>query len=230
MTAPSGRGVHLVTDERLPFDQLCQVVDSAAEARVSVVQLRAKQAAAREVLAQARILATIIDERATLIINDRPDIAWAARREGIAVAGVHLGQNDIAPDCARDLLGANALVGWSAHLPQHLESLSTFPAGTVDYLGVGVVRATETKAHHPPELGVTGFADFAALAPLPCVAIGGVRVGDVPHLRTVGAAGVAVVSELCGAANPAARARELVAAFAGRTPQSSRPYERVVAP
>jgi thiamine-phosphate diphosphorylase len=79
----------------------------------------------------------------------------------------------------------------------------------VDYLGVGVIRPTSTKPDHPPALGIDGFAAFAANTTVPCVAIGGVRVSDVAPLREAGAAGVAVVSAICGAEDPAAASRAL---------------------
>ncbi|HEY9307114.1 MAG TPA: thiamine phosphate synthase [Microbacterium sp.] len=210
MIRPVARlAVHLVTDDRVPFDRLVDVVDAAAGAGVDVVQLRAKSVSARELLRQAVTMSDVIDRRCLLLINDRVDVAVAARDAGARVDGVHLGQADVAPETARRLLGADAVVGWTANSPEHRAAASALRSGTVDYLGVGVIRPTPTKPDHPPALGIDGFAAFAANTTVPCVAIGGVRVSDVAPLREAGAAGVAVVSAICGAEDPAAASRAL---------------------
>lgn len=210
MIRPVARlAVHLVTDDRVPFDRLVDVVDAAAGAGVDVVQLRAKSVSARELLRQAVTMSDVIDRRCLLLINDRVDVAVAARDAGARVDGVHLGQADVPPETARRLLGADAVVGWTANSPEHRAAASALRSGTVDYLGVGVIRPTPTKPDHPPALGIDGFAAFAANTTVPCVAIGGVRVSDIAPLREAGAAGVAVVSAICGAEDPAAASRAL---------------------
>ncbi|MFZ8302586.1 thiamine phosphate synthase, partial [Staphylococcus aureus] len=83
---------------------------------------------------------------------------------------------------ARWVLGPDALIGLTANTPAHFVAAAHLPAGTADYLGVGVIRATATKPDHPRPLGVDGFAELVASAPLPCVAIGGIEVGDVAPL------------------------------------------------
>jgi len=205
--------LHLVTDEHLPVDRLLDVVGAAVDGGVTVVQLRAKRATVREQVRQLAGLARVVRGRAALLADDRVDAVLAAREDGVPVDGVHLGQADLSPVLARRLLGAASLVGWTAHAPQHLEALRAMPPGTVDYLGVGVVRATASKDDHPPQLGVDGVAAFAAAAAeaagVPSVAIGGVRAEDVGPLRAAGLAGVAVVSAICSADDPAAAARAL---------------------
>ncbi len=134
---------------------------------------------------------------------------------GARVDGIHLGQSDVPPQTARALLGADALVGWTANTPAHLADAAEMPAGTLDYLGVGVIRPTATKPDHPEPLGIGGFARIAAATALPCVAIGGVTPADVPALRAAGAAGVAVVSAICAAADPGAAAGIFAAALTG---------------
>ncbi|WP_109212179.1 MULTISPECIES: thiamine phosphate synthase [Microbacterium] len=201
--------LHLVTDDRVPFHRLVDIVDAAAGAGVDVVQLRTKSVSARELLRQALALSDVIDRRCLLLVNDRVDVALAARDAGARVDGVHLGQGDLPPETARRLLGPHAVIGWTANSPAHRAAASALPPGVLDYLGVGVIRPTSTKPDHPPALGVDGFAAFAAEAPLPCVAIGGVEVDDVAALRAAGAAGIAVVSAICGATDPAEAAQAL---------------------
>ncbi|SDH19635.1 thiamine phosphate synthase [Agrococcus jejuensis] len=206
-------GIHLVTDERLPVDRLLSVVDAAVGAGVRVVQLRAKHATARELVAQAVALSSVVAGRASLLVDDRLDVVLAARGAGARVDGVHLGQSDVPPETARRHLGATAIVGWTASTPEHLAAAAAMPVGTLDYLGVGVLRATATKPDHPPALGVAGIRAVAAATDLRCIAIGGVDVRDVPGLAVAGLAGVAVVSAVSAAADPRAAAAALVAAW-----------------
>ena len=209
MRSAARLAVHLVTDDRLPFDRLVDVVDAAAGAGVDVVQLRAKSLSARELLRQAVAMSDVIGRRCLLLINDRVDVAVAARDAGARVDGVHLGQSDLPPETARRLLGAHAVIGWTANSPEHRTAAGALRPGTVDYLGVGVIRPTSTKPDHPPALGIDGFAAFVTGTTAPCVAIGGVRLRDVAPLREAGAAGIAVVSAICGADDPAAASRAL---------------------
>jgi len=206
--------LHLVTDERVPFPRLREVVADAVDGGVTVVQLRAKRASARDLIDQSVALSHVIAGRATFVVDDRVDVALAARDAGARVDGVHLGQSDVPPRTARRLLGAHALIGWTANTAAHLAAAAAMPAHTLDYLGVGVIRPTATKPDHPEPLGIDGFAALAAATPLPCVAIGGVRLEDVGPLRRAGAAGVAVVSAICAAEDPGATARAFAAAGA----------------
>lgn len=202
--------VYLVTDAELCGERgVVATVAAAVDGGVSTVQLRDKSADAASLLRQLEELASAIDGRAALLVNDRVDVALAARQRGIAVDGVHLGQRDGAFD-ARALLGDDAIIGLTANTPAHIAELRRMPRRAIDYLGVGVIRPTTTKPDHPPALGIEGFASFAAEAELPCVAIGGVALRDVTALHDAGAAGVAVVSALCAASDPRAAAAEFV--------------------
>lgn len=206
----------LVTDAGLCGDRgVAAVVAEAVAGGVRTVQLRDKDASDVELLGELARLADVIDGRAALIVNDRLDVAVIARERGIRVDGVHLGQGDATPAAARAALGPDAIVGLTANTAAHLEAVARMPRGTVDYLGVGVIRPTSTKPDHPPALGADGFARIAAATELPCVAIGGIRVTDVPALVEAGAAGVAVVSAICAAADPRAVSTMFAAAWAG---------------
>jgi thiamine-phosphate pyrophosphorylase len=103
----------------------------------------------------------VVAGRAAVVVNDRGDVALAARHAGARVDGVHLGQEDLDPVVARHLLGPEALIGWTAHRGVHLRAVAALPEGTVDYLGVGLVRPTTSKADGPPVLGVGGVGTFA---------------------------------------------------------------------
>ncbi|MCA5925004.1 thiamine phosphate synthase [Curtobacterium oceanosedimentum] len=211
-------GVYLVTDGALADRHgvgVLGVVRAAVQAGVRIVQVRDKDASARDLLALTVAVAGAVGDRAAVVVDDRLDVALVARRDGHRVAGVHLGQSDVPVAAARALLGPGAHVGLTANTLGHLSTVERLPRGTVDLLGVGVVHPTATKADHPPALGHDGFARLAAATDLPCVAIGGVTLDDVDPLRAAGAAGVAVVSGICAAADPGSAAAAYVAAWGG---------------
>ena len=212
---PADLEVYLVTDRgQCGSRGVVETVRQAVDAGVRFVQLRDKDASDAEVKAQARQIAQVTEGRAVFVIDDRLEAVAELRREGVAVDGVHVGQGDTAPEQARALLGPDAVVGLSADHASHLEKLARLPRGTVDYLGVGPIHHTSTKPDASEPLGVDGFARFAAQAGLPCVAIGGVTLGDVAELKAAGAAGVAVVSAICANDDPAAAAGALVKGWA----------------
>ncbi|WP_083230376.1 thiamine phosphate synthase [Curtobacterium sp. UCD-KPL2560] len=211
-------GVYLVTDGALCDRHgvgVLGVVRAAVQAGVRTVQVRDKTASARDLLALTAAVADAVGDRATVVVDDRLDVALAARVAGHRVAGVHLGQSDLPVTAARTLLGPDAHVGLTANTPAHLAAVDRLPRGTVDLLGVGVVHPTSTKPDHPAPLGHAGVARTAAATDVPCVAIGGVGLDDVPALRAAGVAGVAVVSGICAAPDPGAAAAAYLAAWAG---------------
>ena len=211
-----GFGVYLVTDPALSDRHgigVLGVVRAAVHGGVRIVQVRDKDASARDLLALTAAVADAVGDRATVVVDDRLDVALAARHAGHRVAGVHLGQSDVPVTAARALLGADAHVGLTANTPEHLATVAALPRGTVDLLGVGVVHPTPTKADHPPALGHDGFGRLARATDVPCVAIGGVTLDDVGPLRAAGAAGVAVVSGICAAADPGSAAAAFVSTW-----------------
>lgn len=215
--------LYLVTDPVLCGERgVVDVVARAVDGGVRVVQLRDKHAEASDLLAQLEALAEAIDGRAALLVNDRLDVALAARASGIRVDGVHLGQGDATVEAARERLGADAIVGLTANSRAHLDAVARLPRGTVDYLGVGVIRPTTTKPDHPPALGVDGFGRVASETELPCVAIGGIGLADLAPLRAAGAAGVAVVSAICAADDPREAAEAFAVEWAARETEAAR--------
>ena len=216
MSGRADLGVYLVTDGALADRHglgVLAVVRAAVHAGVRLVQVRDKHASARDLLALTAAVADTVGDRAAVVVDDRLDVVLAARHAGHRVAGVHLGQSDVPVTAARALLGPDAHIGLTANTPQHLDAVAALPPGTVDLLGVGVVHPTATKADHPPALGHDGFARLTARTDVPCVAIGGVTLDDVAPLRAAGAAGVAVVSGICAAADPGSAAAAHVTAW-----------------
>lgn len=214
-TAPSGPdlSVYLVTDSdqcRARGRDVAQTVADAVAVGVTVVQLREKDAGARDLLDLVRAVCAALPRPVPVLVNDRLDVALAAIDEGLPVAGVHLGQGDLPAGVARRLLPAGALLGVSANTPEQMRAAQDAGA---DYVGVGPVHPTTTKANAPDALGNDGLARAVRVSPLPVVAIGGITAEDLPRLRRSGAAGAAVVSAICAAPDPGAAAAGLVAAW-----------------
>lgn len=221
--------VYLVTDPALCGARgVTAVVAAAVAGGATAVQIRDKHASGAELLETVVAAAEAIDAHAAahpsaprplLLVDDRVDVVLAALARGARVDGVHVGQSDVPADLVRRMLDAASpdrrlVLGLTANTPAHVEAVRAMPAGTVDYLGVGVIRPTTTKPDHPAPLGHDGFGIIAGLSPVPCVAIGGVDVRDVEAIAAAGGAGTAVVSAICAAEDPEAAARELTDAWA----------------
>ena len=136
------------------------------------------------------------------IVNDRLEVVLSS-----GAAGLHVGQNDFPVAELRKALGLNRLLGLSI---ETLDQLRKMPAGIVDHIGVGPVRATATKADHAAPLGFEGLAATIAASPVPAVAIGGLTLADVARVKQAGASGMAVVSAIAAAENPEVATRAFV--------------------
>jgi len=145
-----------------------------------------------------------------LIVNARVHLVAE-----IGAAGAHVGQGDISPVQARRILGDRHWLGLSVQTPAHLQAALALPEGTLDYLGVGPVWAQRTKPDAAPAGGPEVLADIARASPWPCVAIGGIDASRVGEVRRRGAAGVAVVSAICGQPDVTAATRRLRIAWDG---------------
>lgn len=202
-----------------------EVVSQAIEAGFTCVQVRSKACGARELMACAEEAARAIadagaQDRVALLIDDRLDVALAARDAGIKVDGVHVGQSDIPVEVCRCYLGEDAVVGLSARAHEMRDYIATADVSQVDYLGVGPLHETATK----PDCGMDedgrvitrsleDLADLARISPKPIVVGGGVKLPDIPALAKTGVAGFFVVSAVCAADDPRAAAAALVDAW-----------------
>lgn len=172
--------------------QPLEVMDLWLDAGVRLVQLRAKTMPTGPWLELADQLA--IRARAAgarLIVNDRADVASLAGADG-----VHVGQDDLPPQDVRRLVGADAIVGLSTHTDAQVASACREP---VTYLAIGPVFSTVTKQTGHAAVGVAGVGRAvhqAGTAGLPVVAIGGITLADAPRVIAVGAAALAIVSDL----------------------------------
>ncbi|KAH6998687.1 Hydroxyethylthiazole kinase family-domain-containing protein [Ilyonectria sp. MPI-CAGE-AT-0026] len=212
-------GVYLVTDSTpaiLGDGDICDVVERALRGGVTVVQYRDKHSERSVAVETARKLHVIAQRFGVpLLINDRVDVAVE-----VGCEGVHIGQDDMAYTEARKLLGPAKIIGVTASSKE--EALRACEAGA-DYLGLGTVYATQTKKDTKSIIGPSGVRDIlAALAAaghgaVPTVCIGGVNASNAgPVIAGCRAAakaldGIAVVSAIVAAKDPAAAARDLLA-------------------
>jgi thiamine-phosphate pyrophosphorylase len=184
-----------------------------AQGGATLVQLRDKKSDTRLMIERARaIKAALAPLGVPFVVNDRIDVALAARADG-----VHVGPDDMAPADARALLGPDAIIGVSIKSTVAAEAA---PVGVFDYAGVGGVFATLSKEQDNPPIGPEGLARIAAVlrrrAPnVPVVGIAGIDAGNAAAVIAAGANGVAVISALSLAPDPAAAARALRAVVDG---------------
>jgi thiamine-phosphate pyrophosphorylase len=202
-------GLHVLADDdpRWDGDPIAQG-RAACDGGAAVVQLRAKLATDRELLGWAQALRELTRRAGALfIVNDRFDLALAARADG-----VHLGQQDLPPARIPPRLRERLVVGRSTHTLEEARAASAEP---VDYVAFGPVFGTTSKDSPHAARGLALLREAAAaVAPLPLVAIGGIHSGNAAGVIAAGAAGVAVISAVAGAEDPEAATRALVRAIA----------------
>lgn len=205
--------VVLDADTLAPGRDLPGLARAVVAGGAGTVQVRAKRAGGRELYDLVVRVAAEITEGVLLLVNDRVDVAAAARLAGLPVAGAHVGQSDLPPVAARAVLGSGAVLGLSVGTADEVRAAEALPAGTVDYLGISPVRVTPTKPDADLPVGAEGAAALVAATVLPCVGIGGLSAADAGWMRRAGLAGTAVVSAVGLAADPQAATRELAAAW-----------------
>jgi thiamine-phosphate pyrophosphorylase len=156
------------------------------EGGASILQLRHKGHWTREVFACAQTVARLCrDATVQLIVNDRADFALLLH------AGLHLGQDDLPPDDARKLLGAEAIIGFSTHSPAQLCSAEGYP---VDYLAIGPIFTTQSKRNPDPVVGLDELRRCRSLSVKPLVAIGGISLENAADVFQAGADSLAILS------------------------------------
>jgi thiamine-phosphate pyrophosphorylase len=185
------------------------LAEALVEAGARLLQVRAKRLGDRALCALAReVVAAAHAGGARVVVNDRPDVARIAGADG-----VHVGQEDMPAADVRRLMPAPALVGLSTHDASQIRSA---PTGVLDYVAIGPVFATFSKAVPGPVVGLEGVAAARASTSLPLIAIGGITRANAASVVEAGADGVAVISELMTAGDPGRAFRALAAALQSR--------------
>jgi len=165
-----------------------RATDELVAGGCTLIQYRNKTGSAREMLEQARELKRRVGDGTRFIMNDRADLALAAEFDGL-----HVGQDDLSPEAARRIIGADRWLGVSTHNPEQVTEADQTDA---DYLAIGPVFATTSKVNPDPVVGLEGVRRARELTRKPLVAIGGIRRANARSVIEAGADSVAVISDL----------------------------------
>lgn len=197
----------LLDDSVRPELPMIEKARAVIAAGVPTLQLRLEQTADRPALEIIQAVMAIAGNT-TVIVNDRVDLALAARAHG-----VHLGAEDLPVHVARKLLGPHALIGATTRT---LEDIIAAKGQGADHVGLGPIFATTTKQVAHAELGLEVFAKICAGSPLPVVGIAGITLETIASVAKAGAHCAAVAGDLLRAPDITTRAHELQRAFAKR--------------
>jgi thiamine-phosphate pyrophosphorylase len=188
-TTLSSRGISLLT-----------AAEAFLEGGASILQIRHKGHWGREMFDAARSVARLCAEAgAVFIINDRADFAM------LLDAGLHVGQDDLAPRDARTLMGSDAIIGFSSH---NAKQLCAAGGEAVDYVALGPIFTTASKQNPDPLVGLEDLRECRALLEKPLVGIGGITLENVVDVLKAGADSVAVIAGLLPATPTAQSLRE----------------------
>jgi thiamine-phosphate pyrophosphorylase len=184
-----------------PAGRLMDIAQEILEAGARPIQYRDKTANSRELFERSRELSRRArGAGAAIIINDRADIAMLC-----GAAGVHVGQDDLDVESARAVCGAGRIVGVSTH---SLAQVRAADRTSADYIAIGPIFRTTTKANPDPAVGLEMIPEARKLTSKPLVAIGGITLDNVAEVWQAGADCVAVVRDILGAKSPGARTQE----------------------
>lgn len=199
--------LYLVLDPQLCGERsMVETARAAVAGGATMVQLRHKAASTADRIALGRTLKdALAGTRVPLIVNDDAEAARACGADGL-----HIGRGDLSARDARSLIGADRILGASVETVTAAEAVDP---SVIDYVGAGPVFATATKPDHEPPIGFGGLARLVSAAPVPAVAIGGLKSQHAGEVVAAGADGMAVVSAICGAADPEAAANTIATAL-----------------
>lgn len=200
----SGMLLYAITDQTwLKEGQtLPQVVETVLKNGATFLQIREKNLAADAIEAEGEVIREICKRyHVPCIVNDSVEVALECDADG-----VHVGQDDIMDRDVRALMGPDKILGITAH---NVAEAKAAEAAGADYIGVGAVFPTSTKKNTSP-LSMEHLKEIVAAVNIPVVAIGGISADNILQLSGSGVDGVAVVSALFGAEDPAAATRDML--------------------
>lgn len=202
--AEAVKGVYIVTDTRIQdrYSHL-ELARFAAEEGAAAIQFRDKQTGtARKLEVLNNIISICRRNDCTTIVNNRVDLQMASGADG-----VHLGQEDIPIERARELMDEEILIGGTAST---LAEAKTVEEAGGDYVGFGHIFETKTKPKDYPPRGTDRLAEVVSELSIPVVAIGGITALNADRVLKTGVAGIAVTSAVCKSDNPREAVNELV--------------------
>ena len=195
-------GVYLILDKKLCGDRdPLKLAEEAIIGGVDVIQLRDKESPVKEIVEVANRLRELARKRnVSFIVNDRVDIALA-----VDAHGVHLGEDDLPLNLARQILGRDKIIGVSTHNLARAKEAERMGA---DYISVGAIFPTQTKSD-APVVGVDSIRQIEANIQIPFVAIGGINLDNVEEVIRAGAKRVAIAGAILKSKDIAEAARRL---------------------
>lgn len=201
--------LHVITDEslqqRFTHEELAQRI---TEAGADFLQFREKRPKdTQELLSTARALHQICRQSTAtrLIVNDRADVAFA-----VGDCGVHLGENDLPVEIARQILGPERIIGGTLN---HPENISLSWTRHFNYLGVGPVFGTHSKTNPVSPLGLDALTGLCQASPTDVIAIGNITLENIDDVLATGVAGVAVLSAIVCSKDPTKQTQEFLKAL-----------------
>jgi thiamine-phosphate pyrophosphorylase len=193
--------LYVILDAGLLTTPEADCAQKLVDAGVRLLQYRNKNASSRDLFESSRQLSILlIPQGVTFLVNDRADVAARA-----GASGVHLGQEDLGVEEARVVMGPDKLAGVSTH---NLGQFQQAAATSADYLAVGPIFSTSSKANPDPVIGTDFIRRVRALTSKPIVAIGGITLDRAAEVIDAGADSVAVISDILRAPDPGQRARQ----------------------
>ncbi len=202
---PASWGLYVITDRGQTRGRpLEAVLDAALQGGARAVQLREKDLSDRELYELARRLLPLVQSRdAALLVNDRIDLALA-----LPLDGVHLARTSLPPTEARRLLGPRRLIGVSCHTPQEANEAK---GGDADFIVFGPLFSTPSKSAYGPPVGLDQLREIRRQFPRAILGIGGITAANAAEVISSGAEGVAAMSAVMAADDPAEAAHRLLA-------------------
>jgi len=195
--------LYVILDAALLTVPETECAQKLVDAGVRLLQYRNKGASARGLFeCSKRLSSLLVPQGVTFLVNDRADVASA-----VEASGVHVGQEDLRAEAARSVIGTGKLLGVSTH---NLDQFKDAAATSADYVAVGPVFSTSTKANPDPVVGIEFIRRVRLLTDKPIVAIGGITLDRAAEVIRAGADSVAVVSDIFLAPDPGQRARQYI--------------------
>lgn len=195
--------LYVILDAALLTIPETECAQKLADAGVRLLQYRNKAASAHELFESSRKLISLLAPvKVSVVVNDRADVAALAGADG-----VHVGQEDLDVEKARQVVGTKKLVGASTH---NLEQFQRAAASSADYIAVGPIFPTGTKSNPDPVVGTEFIRKVRLLTDKPIVAIGGITLERAAGIIKSGADSVAVISDILRADEPGMRARQYI--------------------
>ena len=195
--------LYVILDAALLTTSELDVAKKLSDAGVRLFQYRNKRGSSRELLQASSALAEELAQRGALFfVNDRPDVAFLS-----GATGVHMGQKDLPGAESRAVLGQGKLLGISTH---NLEQFRAAAETDADYVALGPIFDTDSKANPDPVVGTAMIREARKLTRKPIVAIGGITLERAKEVMEAGADSVAVISDILRAIDPVKRARQFL--------------------